>query len=107
MNKRDFWRESTGEAGRLSVLFASAVMNEMDKQKVSRKELAKRMGVSRQVVYSHLDGEKPITMLTMGKFAAGLGIYFELKIMKGVKRYGPSSRSRPPRGSVQQRPRPK
>jgi ribosome-binding protein aMBF1 (putative translation factor) len=97
MNRRsDMEREAHGEAGRLACLFASEVMTEMERQKLSRLDLAKMMGVSKQVIYSHLDGEKPITMLTMGKFAAALGIYFELRIKKGVKRDGASRRSRRP-----------
>ena len=105
MTRSEFKRESHGEAGRLSCLFASAVMDEMDRQKISHKELAKRMGLSRQVIYSHLDGEKPTTMLTVGKFAAALGIYFHLGILKRgggrvVRRCTSASRSprrQPPR----------
>jgi len=105
MTRSEFKRESHGEAGRLSCLFASAVMDEMDRQKVDHRELAKRMGLSRQVIYSHLDGEKPITMLTMGKFAAALRVYFYIGILKRaggrtVRRCASASRSprrRPPR----------
>lgn len=93
-NRRNHEREAHSEAGRLATLFCSEVIAEMERQKISRLDLAKRMGVSKQVVYSHLDDEKPITMLTMGKFAAALGIYFDLKIKKGVTRDGAARRPR-------------
>ena len=94
MRSRDYERESRAEAGRLSTLFSAAVIEEMDRQGITRKDLAKRMGMSKQNIYSHLDGEKPITMLTMGKFAAGLGIYFNISVMRVPTRSGASSPAR-------------
>jgi transcriptional regulator with XRE-family HTH domain len=68
------------KAGAKKRIFAYDLEQAMKRKKVTRAELAKRMGTARPVVYRMLDKPDGITLDTMERAAAALGFTVEVRL---------------------------
>ena len=76
---------------------AEAICAEMERQKLSRSELAKRMGVRRQYITQFLNTPTNTTLLTIARFAKALAVDFATLLsgaVEGTQRV-PSARTMP------------
>lgn len=70
---REFINHPEYMAERVSLSLIQQIREAMEAQGVTREELAKRVGVSRQFIHQILNGECGRTIKTIAKIAAALG----------------------------------
>ena len=68
-------------AERLALALAEDILRVMKDNKVSKSELARRMGVSRAYVSRMLDAPPNLTLLTISKVALALGLEPNLRLL--------------------------
>ena len=82
--KRDVAFEIAG----LQLQIVIGIYNEMDRQKVSRQELARRLGVSERYLQDLLDGEIGITVLQMVRLARAMNFQWRIRPWSAGKKGG-------------------
>jgi transcriptional regulator with XRE-family HTH domain len=70
----------------VSLAFTEALVREMERQKVSRAELARRIGATPAYVTKILRGKVNFTLATMVRLARALGSELEVRLTTGSKK---------------------
>ena len=74
--------EIHAETMRLSVWAANLILEAMDEAKITRSDLAARLGIPRSRVTRVLDGGENITLETFAKFGLACGVRWQLERLK-------------------------
>lgn len=64
------------ETARLEVLASVNIQREMKKRKISRRELARRVGMSDKQIVAIFDGNTQMTLGLLAKLGLGLGVHW-------------------------------
>lgn len=78
---KDFDQSALAEY--FTICATEIILGCMEDQKISKAELARRIGCSRAHVTQMLDGRRNMTLRTLAKIAYHLGYRFEVEMKKG------------------------